>query len=490
MVSRRARENNTLGTRLSSIQQGMEALQAKTRTPAPTDIEPRLEVVERKLEYLGSANHRAEEELLVRGSNHAKALLDPNYVGPGPARITFNYTSGGTLSTDYYEWRGLYMPWGSRVVNMIRVDGRWFIDGHANESVSLDLTQGYGGTVKINTANNWRSYSISTGTYQYSEPAAQRLPSGIVILSGLVIDGTLTADTVIGTLPVGMRPDVDMIFPTINGNAWRSIGITTTGNILVRAGWTASFVTLDGIAFPAAGVASWTNVGAAGSGSSFANGWTGYATALHGTPAYWKDPYGLVWFKGLIGGGSRASDNLPMITLPASHRGVLQQHHPVTADEGFGFVGSLSTNGLEYKVNTIGSNWISLGGVTVVTPEALTYGTWLNPVFVNSWVNYNPVTFPAAAMTRRPDGLGLAKGLIGSGTVGAAVRVASVPKQLFPALSWLQPRPSGGASGRVDMYGHRGTSGTATTFAGQWGINFGSSAWVSIDGMKWMVSDT
>ena len=96
MVSKRARANSTVGTRLSAIQETMAELEGRTRTPAPDTSEERLEVVERKLEMLGSAHYRADEDLLVRGSDYAYALLDPAYVGPGPARVSV--LPSGTLS--------------------------------------------------------------------------------------------------------------------------------------------------------------------------------------------------------------------------------------------------------------------------------------------------------------------------------------------------------------------------------------------------------
>ena len=485
MVSKRARATNTLGTRLNALQEAVSDVQGRTRTAADDGSGDRLVTAERKLELLNSAHYRYEDDVLVRGSDYVQAVLDPTYIGPGPARVSF--LPAGALSTEKYEWRGDYYPWGNRVVNMIRVENRWYIDTHSNQGLSLTDSSGLGGVVEIPLQNQWTNYGTYSGSYQYAEAQAQRLPSGIVVLSGLVGMGTFASGTVVGVLPVGYRPDVDMIFPTLNGNAWRALTVYANGNITVRSGHSQSFVNFDGIAFPAAGVATWTDVGAAGSGSSFGAGTVPNGASQFGNPAYWKDPYGLVWFKGLITSGNTTTDNYTMVNLPATHRANLQQHHAAVSVDGFGLVGAASTNGLNWKNGTAGTAWISLAGITVVTDEAIATGYWMAPLLQSSWVNYDPATFPAFGVTRRPDGLGLSKGLVRTGTVGSAAKVVTNPRHLLPAMSSLAPRPAGGAAGRVDLYGHRngGSGGSVGTVS----VNFGSNSWASFDGMKWMVGE-
>lgn len=486
MVSNRARANSTVGTRLAAVQEGMANLEARTRTAAPDGSDERLEAVERRLDLLSSAHYRADEDLLVRGSDYAQALLDPAYIGPGPARVTF--LPSGTLSTDYYEWRGDYYPWGNRVVNMIRIDGRWLIDGHSGQGRDFITGEGRGGIVKLALNNGWKNYSEYTGSYQYTEAQVQRLSSGIVSLSGLVGMGTVTAGTNVTVLPEGYRPDNEMIFPTLNGNNYRALTVSPDGRVDVRGGHVTTYISLDGISFPAAGVAQWTEIGAAGSGSSFANGWAGLPSSTLGTPAYWKDPYGLVWFRGLLTGGTRTTDNLMMVQLPTTHRSTLQQHHTTSADDQYGLVSSYSSTGLAYKSGTYGASWISLAPITIMTDEALATGVWSEPVLKSSWSNYDPTQFPALGVTRRPDGLGLSKGLIRLGTVGATTAAANLPPSIVPAMTSLRPISAVAAAGRLDIYGHRGFS-YANTIPGQMTINFGNAGWVSLDGLKWMVGE-
>lgn len=486
MVSKRARDNYSVGTRLAAVQEGMANLEARTRTPAPDGSGDRLEVIERKLELLGSAHYRADEDLLVRGSDYAQALLDPTYIGPGPARVSV--LPSGTISDDFYEWRGSYLPWGNRVVNMIRVDGRWFIDGHSQTGMDFPSGDGRGGIVGLPLINNWKNYSQYTGSFQYTEAQAQKLPSGIVVLSGLVGDGTITLGTVITTLPPGYRPDTDILLPTLNGNNYRSLTIQANGDIVVRGGWIASFITLDGIAFPAAGVASWTEIGAGGSGSSYANGWTNYDTnPVWGKAAYWKDPYGLVWFRGLIDNGTRGTDDTTMVNLPASHRAHMQQHNPVVASDTFGFVGTRTTGGIDWKGGT-GGGWHSLAALRIITTDALTASPWYAPPTTSGWVDYNPAQFTTSGVTRRPDGLGLAKGLVKSGTISATNRIMTLPRQMLPGMTSLTPRVSAQAAARLDVYGHTGFSQTNTQ-PGFMVPNFGNTSWFSLDGHIWMIGE-
>ncbi|UDL16370.1 minor tail protein [Microbacterium phage Zooman] len=74
MVSKRARQNYNVSTRLSAIQEGMATLEAKTRTPAPDGSDERLELAERKLALLESSNYRAEQE---------RDIWDARYTGWG-----------------------------------------------------------------------------------------------------------------------------------------------------------------------------------------------------------------------------------------------------------------------------------------------------------------------------------------------------------------------------------------------------------------------
>lgn len=486
MVSKRARVSRNMGTRINDLDTRSMSADIKSRTSEVDvdDITTRIATLEEEAANLASPLYRAEQDQQYLGNERAIALLDPAYVGPGRARVYFNLDS--TELSGPFEWKGTYYSWGNRVVNMVRREGVWFIEGHTSETLSPDGSRGYGGVTNLNPVNNWKHYSEFNGTYQYGNIRAQRLPSGIVVLSGMVQGGNTDMATLLTALPVGFRPDIATIFPMFNGGVWKGIAVGGSGAVYIISSMDDSYSTLDGIAYPAAGVADWTEIGSAGSGSSFSNGWVPYQPAGYGTPAYWKDPYGFVWYRGLISSGTQGSDAL-LATIPASHRPAANEHHSSVCSNQYGAVGISSTSGLLWKqgnVGSVGTGYTSLGGISSVTSDALTLNNWVTHPFFDGWSNYDGI-HTTAAFTRRKDGLSVAKGLVKGGSVGANSRITTVPPRQLPSSIGIHPRPVSGAAGRLDIFGHR----SATSSMGMINVNTGTNGFVSLDGMKWVVGD-
>lgn len=485
MVSKRARVGRNLGTRINDLDSRAMSSDVKSRTnELDVDaITARIESLESETSNLASPNYRAEQDTAALGNDRATALLDPAYVGPGPANVYFTLDPSFDL-VGPFEWKGQYYPYGNRVVNMVQRNGTWFIEGHTQEIMHPEVgnTKGYGGVGELKLLNGWKNYGDFNGSYQYSNARMQKLSSGIVVLSGLVQGGTLTSGTAIATLPVGMRPDTTTIFASFNGANWRGVGVSTAGNVYPISTLADSYVSLDGIAFPAAGVATWTDIGAAGSGSALANGYTAYNTATYGTPAYWKDPYGLVWFRGMLVPGTTTTDTV-MATLPATHVPVLAEHHSAVSSNQYGCVGT-SSAGLLWKTGNVGTTYITLANVSIVTSAAISASAWVSPPFFSGWVN-NGASHTALAFTRRKDGLAMAKGLVRAGSVGVGTRVSTIPIRMLPSMTCIFPRPSANAIGRIDIYGHRSNG----LEVGMTPVNSGSNAWASYDGMKWVVGE-
>lgn len=411
--------------------------------------------------------------------NRRLALLSETYIGPGNARVYWLDDMGAGLDSNYYAWAGEYQPWGNRVVEMRRTkEETWVIEGHSYRTSGAGMY--LGGQTALTLSNGWESYNTVQGATQWSEPGVVRLPSGIVVLSGLITGGTVTSGTTIATLPAGYRPDTDMIVGVLNNSNPRALTIGADGTIKTRGSFSAGFIGLDAIAFPAAGVATWTDVGSGG--SSFANSWAGLSTATYGTPAFWKDPYGLVWFRGLLAGGSTTNGTV-MVNLPSTHRSNLANMMTSASNDVFGFIQSAPATGLVFLTGSGTNTWLSLGNVTVLTADALAHGTWQAPPLANSWVNYS-ATYEDFGITRRQDGLGLSKGMIRTGTVGATTRFVTVPRRVFPEMKFLAPRASNAAIGRVDVSGFEGDTAAES---GRMFVNFGSNAWFSMDSLKWMV---
>jgi len=407
-----------------------------------------------------------------------KALLDPNYLGPGPAKLRiWNGTTWAALSATAYQWITKSERSGNRVVSIQWTGSTWVILGHSGE-------EGFGGKVDLTPylQNGWLSYNLRNGMSprRWSTPRFQKFPSGIVLLSGLIGYGTATTDTVIATLPVGYRPDVAMIFPINNGDAAKAIAVQANGEIRVRAGWTANtYISLDGIAFPAAGVATWTDfpVGA------FKNSWVDYGDPQWGKAGYWKDPYGFVWTRGLIKGGSTTTGDLPMVSLPSTAYGShLQNHVNVACVDAFGYVSVFPNGDICWKMNSTGNTWLSLSGLCIVTPDALTL-PWWNFGLVNGWARYS-TGFPQPAILTREDGLTMTKGLVAGGTVNA--KIFNSPATALPESEVILASVSNALWNRVDIYAKDQGQDDRGGFVQ---INNNGNAWQSLDNKMWMVGE-
>ena len=92
--------------------------------------------------------------------------------------------------------------------------------------------------------NNWQNYGTS-----YDSAAYWKDKCNVVHLSGMVKGGTITDGTVIFTLPTGYRPTAPEKFITVSVNAICILDIYTNGNVTIRAGANASWLSLSGISF-------------------------------------------------------------------------------------------------------------------------------------------------------------------------------------------------------------------------------------------------
>lgn len=404
-------------------------------------------------------------------------VLEATYRGPGPAKVKL---SGATTFTGPYKWLRPYVPSGSRTVTMRRDGGSatWLIE-----------SQDAGGKAAIVLASNWNTYNNLAASYQWSPPVAQLLSSGIVVLSGLVrvVSGVPANGSVVGTLPSGMWPDYDLVIGVNNSDTPKYITITAAGQINVGEGFVSGgYISLDGVAFPAKGIAQWTFAdpeGTAGSDHTFANSWIDYVAGggAYGRCRYWKDPYGFVWFGGMAKGGT-TTDNTIIMNLPTTHR-AHKRHHIATASYGaMGVLGGQPTTGIDYKIGTTSNSWVSLAGATLVTTDAFTKNPWrIWPAFANAWAVYDPSADQVFSDLRREDGLGMFAGLLSAGAVGS--RIGYLQDENIPDRDILIQSVSNTTRARVDIGGRINTD----KLMGSLFPQQGSNTWFSFDNIKYMV---
>ncbi|NMV36769.1 hypothetical protein [Ralstonia insidiosa] len=120
----------------------------------------------------------------------------------------------------------------------------------------VDNGTGTMGVIKIIStfANNWAASSAAPT----STPRFYKDILGTVRLHGKLANGTVTSGTTMFTLPTGFRPDqtCEFLVITYNGTTLTPghIRVNTDGTVVIMAGQNTE-LHLDGIAFPAAGLA-------------------------------------------------------------------------------------------------------------------------------------------------------------------------------------------------------------------------------------------
>lgn len=306
----------------------------------------------------------------------------------------------------------------------------------------------------------WMTLPLVTGWASYNQVNAGQAAGtwaspqytkagGIVQVRGLIQSPSATsAGTVLATLPDGYRPDYTTIFPAmIGGNVASYVTVDTLGNISIPSALAANtWLSLENVLFPAAGVANWTVVGASGSNSAFSNGWTNYSTYNYGPARYWQDGDGFVWLGGVVSGGTMV-DNANIFTLPASARAYKEEHFISASNAGFGGTGARSTDGVNWK-GTTATTWTSLGGVFINTAASQSSLTWTLPYYNGSFAAYNSTYFPTPGYAQTSYGLVVLQGL---GSCVAANIEYYLPTSMSPAYTNLRVVNSGLATGRLDV---------------------------------------
>lgn len=140
---------------------------------------------------------------------------------------------------------------GGNGYNMVGVDTSGSIlakGGSAGSALFTNfsyLPTSYSGTwTNLPMVNGWVTYSGA-----YASPQYTKTSDGMVTLKGLIRSGTVTSGTIIGTLPAGFRPSKTALIDTICAGLFCRVDIDNAGNIIARAGVSATWTSLDGLTF-------------------------------------------------------------------------------------------------------------------------------------------------------------------------------------------------------------------------------------------------
>lgn len=408
------------------------------------------------------------EVLALPAGAIVKGLLEPNYRG-GPAKVKV----GGVLSSSTYSWMAPYQPGGTRDVNLMKVGTGFVILGQNTDGMQ---------PIEMNLPVA-RLYSDALSNSHFTNQArAFKSSAGIVALSGMIRTiGAQAADAILGYLPAGMAPDTDLLVPCQANSTISVLRIKPDGTIRLYGATTGSwYLNLDGLAYPAAGVASWIPITTWGVNFEASAGWT----SQYGTPSYWKDPYGCVWFRGLARLKAAVStDGTVIFTVPAGYGADQGQHIRAAANGGLGSV-QLSTTGLHWKTGTEAASighWVSLAGVMGITATGRSGNPWREPGAMNgTWVNHS-TTYPNAQYVVREDGLRMLDGLIKSGTIDTRAFVL-YEREYWPTTGRIILSSIGnGANARIDVGSVLETI-ESTLPPGYVSPQTGSTVWFSLSG--------
>lgn len=402
-------------------------------------------------------------------------LLDDSYRGGEKAKVVA--TPGAAVAGEY-QWASPYIPQNSRNIRVAKSGTSYQILGQTEDGV-YPLTLG----------TNWYTYEALTnaGTFN-GQPRATQLKSGLVVLSGLIrVNGSVADASVIASFPVELAPDSSLLMPVLNNDQIGTIKINTNGTITAYGVPIGNgYISLDGVVFwPAAANIPWTVVGSGGSsfGANF-EVWSS-GTSEWGQVKYYKDVYGFVWFQGLVRiKVSPTADNTNIVTLPTTHRSDQQQHFRASGPPGVWVgVGALSTNGLNWKTNSVSGvgQYISVSGVVITTTDAVNNNPWKGiPTLANGWGFYSGFV---SAVLRREDGLCIARGMLVPSTMGANIFIMP-ERELYPRAGRLIiAGMSNNANSRTDISAITETA--ASLYPGSVQVGMGSG-WVSLDTLKWV----
>lgn len=414
----------------------------------------------------------------------AVTILTPATSAPAAPRLSSSVSNGSSV---VFTWPRVDTASSYRLEYRIN-GGTWQVGGAAinNDSRSvtvstanhLDTVEGRVRATNAVGTSGWGTNSIDIPLWaplvlqngwgdfgsSYSTAAYTKTATGLVVLKGLIKDGT----NLVATLPAGYRPERAIMLSTTSIDANARLDIESNGSIYGRSGTSSSWLSLDGVAFMPSGT-TFTPF------NSYQNSWTTFSTSWNDA-GYFTDSIGRIHTRGLIRSGT-TNAGTPMVTVPTAIRPSEYSHLAQVNTDSFGHISYAPSAGALVAKN--GNNgFVSLNSIYYLPSRAT--GTncttqWCNMPLVNGWVWYN-TPYSTPQYTKSSDGLVLLKGLVRSGTNGL---VTTLPAGYCPRARSILSTTSADAHSRLDVI--RQSNGTCQLFAATY-----NASWISFDSLHYI----
>lgn len=418
------------------------------------------------------------QEFTTSGSVRATRLNNIDSSIPPPAAPTLSYTLSAPASAKFtwtnvptantyeisYNINGgpettASLPAATReyTVNANRKDTITFkvaSKNAAGTSEYASITATMPAWTSYDLMNNWVDYSPTFAPHAFT-----RTKDGVVVLKGLIKNGTASWDTPIFTLPVGYRPAYRLIFYVGSynsslGSGYGRIDVLTNGEVRFMQG-TANWISMDSIKFLPSG--TWTNL-------TMRNGWINYGGSYSPLRVA-QDASTRVHVQGMVRDGPTSPTHTVIGgPLPAAMQPPKQIILPgITSGTAFA---SYDIKPTDVVTRSAVVTYIS----TMAMYYPSSYAGWTNLALQNGWVTYS-TTFNSPQYTKSSDDIVTVKGLIKSGTATNGTVIANLPAGYRPKEKLIFSSVANSHHARIDV----SSNGNITVDGG------GDAVWMSLD---------
>ncbi|HMH69873.1 MAG TPA: hypothetical protein VK502_00585, partial [Candidatus Saccharimonadales bacterium] len=305
--------------------------------------------------------------------------------------------------------------------------------------------------------NGWNDFGA-----QFAPASYTKTNTDIVMLKGIIKDGTTTGDTVVCTLPVGYRPTARIMFQVASNNGPARVDVFPTGEVAINFANNA-WLALDTINFVASTASyPWTPL-------PRSNGWLNFDSGFSQIQSN-IDSLGRVHVQGLLKSGTN-TDPTTVATLPVGSQSPQFSFIPAAGGGGtFNYTVINNNRTISTKGVVNSPVWYSIQ--SMFYPAS--FGSWNPLTLQNSWTLFDPA-YSTPQYAKGTDGIVKVKGMIKSGNTGAGIVIANLPVGYRPKETLLIHSVAWGAYARVDVQ----PNGDVTAQ----GVN---SGWTSLDAITFI----